>query len=67
MNKTASVIGQLETLSEQLEALAPCPFSRSIFIGWLVPRLQSLQGAGLSGKEVKAELEASYLAWVESA
>lgn len=67
MNKTATVIDQLEALSAQLEALTPCPYSRSIFIGWLVQRLQALQGAGLTAKEVKAQLEASYLAWVDAA
>lgn len=67
MDKSESVIGQFESLSEQLEALAPCPFSRSMFIGWLITHLRSLQGAGLSGTELKARLEADYLAWVGSA
>lgn len=67
MDKSESVIGQFESLSEQLEALAPCPFSRSMFIGWLITHLRLLQGAGLSGTELKARLEADYLAWVGSA
>lgn len=66
MPTSASVIDQFESLSEQLEALAPCPFSRSLFIGWLITHLRALQGIGLSGPELKAQLETDYLAWVRS-
>lgn len=67
MDKSGSVIDQLEALSAQLETLAPCPFSRSLFIGWLVKQLQILQGEGLSGAQVRAQLEHDYLAWIRSA
>ncbi|MFO7705577.1 MAG: hypothetical protein R6V43_10670 [Halopseudomonas sp.] len=67
MDKSESVIGQFESLSEQLEALAPCPFSRSMFIGWLITHLRALQGTGLSATELKVRLEADYLDWVGSA
>lgn len=67
MEDHSSVVGQLETLTEHLNALAPCPFSRSMFIGWLVQRWQVLQGKGLSKEQLSAQLEQDYLAWIKTA
>lgn len=67
MEDHGSVVGQLERLTEHLNALAPCPFSRSMFIGWLVQRWQALQSAGLDQEALNTRLEQDYLAWIKTA
>ncbi|MEH6499652.1 MAG: hypothetical protein V7751_09730 [Pseudoalteromonas distincta] len=67
MQDHGSVVGQLEALTERFNELEPCPFSRSMLIGWLVQRWQALQSAGLTTEQLHAQLERDYLAWIKTA
>ncbi len=59
------LIEGIEALGEQLQTLAPCPYSRSIFIGWIMNELRELQAEGIRGPALRKQLEIDYLEWVK--
>lgn len=61
----SKLIEGIEALADQLKGIAPCPYSQSIFIGWIMNELRELQAEGIRGPALRKQLEADYLAWIQ--
>lgn len=61
----SKLIAGIEALAEQLKAIAPCPYSQSIFIGWIMNELRELQAQGVRGPALRNQLQADYLDWIQ--
>ncbi|MFN3580209.1 MAG: hypothetical protein ACK4VV_07020 [Pseudomonas sp.] len=67
MQDQSGMLEQLEALGAKLQAIEPCPYSQSQFIGWLLQQVRELQAAGLSGDALREPLQTRYLAWTSAA